>query len=126
MRVKRKIATMLFFIMMMGTICTYAKTYDFNLGIENSGYTSKTKKTTNSGTSTVMQSNPNLNRYKIVGRICNPSGSYKSSASTIYGVSTGYPSYAGYNVVAGDYVKLLVKNPAANGASINPRGEWLP
>ncbi len=126
MRVKRKIATMLFFIMMMGTIGVYAQDFNFNLGIENSGYSSLTKKTSNSGKSTVMQTNPNLNGYKIVARVCNSSGTYKSSASTIYGVSTGYPSYAGYNVISGDYVKLKITNPAANGASLNPRGEWRP
>lgn len=69
-----------------------------------------------------MQTNTRVNGYVIEARVCNPSGYAKSSIATINGVATGYPSYSGYGVLPGDYLRLKITNPARNNASISPQG----
>lgn len=123
---KRVISKMLFFLILLGTIGVYAQSFKFSLSVQNSGYTDNVKKTSTSTCATVMQTNTRVNGYVIEARVCNPSAYAKSSISTIKGVATGYPSYSGYGVLAGDYLKLKITNPARNNASISPQGEWIP
>ncbi len=123
---KKVISKMLFFLILLGTIGVYAQSFKFSLSVQNCGYTGEVKKASASDIATVMQTNTRVNGYVIEARVCNPSGYAKSSIATINGVATGYPSYSGYGVLAGDYLKLKITNPARNNASISPQGEWIP
>lgn len=123
---KKVISKMLFFLILLGTIGVYAQSFKFSLSVQNCGYTGEVKKASASDIVTVMQTNTRVNGYVIEARVCNPSGYAKSSIATINGVATGYPSYSGYGVLPGDYLRLKITNPARNNASISPQGEWIP
>lgn len=123
---KKVISKMLFFLILLGTIGVYAQSFKFSLSVQNCGYTGEVKKASASDIATVMQTNTRVNGYVIEARVCNPSGYAKSSIATINGVATGYPSYSGYGVLPGDYLRLKITNPARNNASISPQGEWIP
>lgn len=128
-KVLGKAGTFLFVFSLMGTTAFAAtNTYSFSLTTSESKYTSLVKKTTTSSTAYVTRQEPDSPITTIEVRVYNSGSAYKSNIKSIKGVGTAYPSYSGYNVDSGDYLRLCVTNPSsANmGAGIGAAGTWEP
>lgn len=128
-KVLRRTGTFLFAFGLMGTTA-FAAThkYSFSLSTSESKYTDLCKKTNTSSTAYVTRQTPDSPVTTIKVNVWNSGVAVKSNLKTIVGVGTAKPSYSGYNVDSGDYLRLRVYNPTTEnkGASISAGGTWEP
>ena len=128
-KVLGKVGTFLFIFSLMGTTAFAAtQKYSFSLSPSESKYTSVVKKTTTTSTAYVTRQEPDSPVTTIQVRVWNSGAAYKSNIKKIVGVGTAMPSYRGYNVDSGDYLRLCVSNPTSDnaGANISAAGTWEP
>lgn len=115
---------------LIGTTAMAATEYDyyFNLSTSEAAYTPVKEKETTSGTAKVTRTEPKTSETSIEVTMYNNGSSPKSDTKTIVGVGTKYPSYSGYNVNDGDFLRLRVYNPSGKnqGHSISAGGTWRP
>lgn len=109
----------------MGTMVYYI---NLDLPVENSAYSSLQEKETTSNKAYVARTAPAGTTTTVRVRVVNSAGYQKSSDKKVTGIATVYPSYSGYNVEQGDYVKLFMKNNATDnkGHSLTGVLAWYP
>lgn len=109
----------------MGTTVYYI---NLDLPVENSAYSSLRKKETTSNKAYVARTTPAGTTTSVRVRVVNSEGYQKSSDKKVTGIATVYPSYSGYNVEQGDYVKLFMKNNATDnkGQRLTGTLAWYP
>ena len=128
-KVLGKVGTFLFVFSLMGTTAFAAtQKYDISLTTSESRYTSVVRKTTTTSTAYVTRQEPDSPITTIQVNVWNSGTAVKSNTKNIKGVGTANPSYSGYNVDSGDYLRLRIYNPTSsnNGASISAAGTWEP
>ena len=128
-KVLGKVGTFLFIFSLMGTTAFAAtQKYSFSLSPSESKYTSVVKKTTTTSTAYVTRQEPDSPVTTIEVNVWNSGSAVKSDTKKIKGVGTARPSYSGFNVDSGDYLRLRVYNSTSYnlGASIGAAGTWEP
>ena len=102
--------------------------YSFSLWTGAEMYSSLVAKDTSRTSAKVQRQSPAAPETTITFTVVNSSGVTKSSTVKAYGVTTVYPSYSGYGVSIGDYVKLKALNyaPDNNGVATSAAGYWTP
>lgn len=118
-------------LMLIGATNVMGTTIDeiyLNLEVEHSKTSDLLKKETTSNKAYVARTAPAGTTTTVRVRVVNSEGYQKSSDKKVTGIATVYPSYSGYNVDKGDYVKLFMKNNATDnkGHSLTGVLAWYP
>lgn len=125
----KRVGTLVLVVGLMGTTA-FAATHKYNFGLLTTEckFTSLCEKTNTSSTAYVTRQTPDSPITTILVTVWNSGAAIKSNSKTITGVGTARPSYSGYNVDKGDYLRLRVCNPSGpnQGKHISAGGTWEP